>query len=72
MNQKDRLRENRRDYRNKFFLGFFGGSGLFSVLALALYNFLVGKQSKDRQRMDTKEDRGPEQFETIYNSSEKE
>lgn len=71
MNQQDRLRENRREYRNKFFLGFLGGKGLLSVLFLAIYNFFGGNQSQIRKRMNDKNNRSLEQFEKIYNSSEK-
>lgn len=72
MNQQDRLRENRREYGNKFFLGFLGGSGLLSVLFLSFYNFNSGSQSQTRKRLNDMDSRGPEQFEKTYNASEKE
>lgn len=72
MNPQDRLRENRREYRNKFLLGFLGGSGLLSVLFLAIYNYFDGNQSQTRNSVNDSNDSSPDQFEKIYNSSGKE
>lgn len=72
MNQQDRLRENRREYWNKFLLGFLGGSGLLSVLFLAIYNYFDGNQSQTRNSVNDSNDSSPDQFEKIYNSSVKE
>ncbi|HLR92874.1 MAG TPA: hypothetical protein VK048_07435 [Atopostipes sp.] len=72
MNQNDRLRENRREYRNKFLLGCFGGSGLISALILGVYNFFNRNQSNPLGDSRDKEQKSPEQFEIIRKPSEKE
>lgn len=72
MNQNDRLRENRREYRNKFLLGFFGGSGLISALIFGGYNFFNLNQSNPLGDRQDKEQKSPEQFEIIRKTSEKE
>lgn len=69
MNQYDRLKENRRQYSRQFLLGFFGGGGLVSALILALHNYFNRNRSTSKYK--TEDDKGPEQFEIISGSSEK-
>lgn len=64
MNQYDRLKENRRDYNNKFLLGFFGGKGLLSALILAVLGFLK-LRPKNAEKNKSKDGKGPEQFDII-------
>ncbi len=70
MNSQECFKENRQDYRNQFFLGFLGGSGLLSVLFLGLYNKLKGNSSQSKEAVNRKEPKSPEQFESIYKSKD--
>jgi hypothetical protein len=64
MDRRERLRKNRHDYWSGFGIGFLRGSGLFSVITLALYNWY--KQSDKNKTTPSIEEKGPESFEVIH------
>lgn len=55
-----RLKNIRREQKEGFALGFFGGGGIFSVLILLVYNLFRGPKSREKESKDGK---GPESFE---------
>lgn len=67
MNRYERLKENRRQYSSQFLLGLFGGGGLISALILGLNNYFNRNRSTPKRKID--DEKGPEQFEIISNSS---
>lgn len=65
MNREERLRENRREYQDKFLLGFGRGKGLLSVLILALFNFLKKRGLIQEIESEKKEEANPSQFDIL-------
>lgn len=63
MNKEDRLRKNRRRYREGFGLGLFRGKGLLSVIIWAIYRFVRGPESEKSKKK--KKDKDPASFEII-------
>lgn len=54
------LKDVKRNQREGFALGFFGGGGIFSILILAIYNLFKGSRGRE---LESKDGKGPESFE---------